>query len=409
MKKYIYISLVSIVLLLGIGCGDNTTNKAEIAIENASWNEIVAHGKGETVTMMMWMGDPKINGYMQNYIAPLVLREHQIKLEFVSGQGGTIVQLLANEKQANREESDVDLVWINGETFYQLRQLQALYGPWTAKVPNAAFIDFENPFIGTDFQQPISGFEMPWGNVQMTIIYNSQKIVSPPMNREELRRFVQTNPGKFTFDNHFTGLTFLKALFIDIAGGQEAVSGDFDEEVYIKYSSLLWEYIKEIQPYLWREGTVFPENVAQMHQLFGSGELWFTMSNNDAEVDSKVEAGIFPTTSRAYVPDFGSIQNSHYIGITSNSSHKAAAMLVANTLISPEAQVLKMNPKVWGDGTVLHTPSLNSAMQTNFEHIPSRKYAPLRKNIAPKALQELAPEYMIRLAADFNTKIIHNN
>jgi hypothetical protein len=39
--------------------------------------------------------------------------------------------------------------------------------------------------------------------------------------------------------------------------------------------------------------TVFPENVAQVHQLFSNGELWFTMSNNDAEVDSKIAEGLF--------------------------------------------------------------------------------------------------------------------
>jgi ABC-type uncharacterized transport system YnjBCD substrate-binding protein len=36
-----------------------------------------------------------------------------------------------------------------------------LYGPWTDKLPNAKNIDFKNPFIGTDFQQQINGFELP--------------------------------------------------------------------------------------------------------------------------------------------------------------------------------------------------------------------------------------------------------
>lgn len=64
-----------------------------------------------------------------------------------------------------------------------------------------------------------------------------------------------------------------------------------------------------------------------MHQLFASGELDFTMSNNDGEVDNKVIQGLLPKTSRAYVLDGGTIQNSHYIGITARSAHKAAAMV----------------------------------------------------------------------------------
>jgi putative spermidine/putrescine transport system substrate-binding protein len=72
--------------------------------------------------------------------------------------------------------------------------------------------------------------------------------------------------------------------------------------------------------------TVFPENVAQVHQLFSNGELWFTMSNNDAEVDSKIAERPFPNSTTVYVPEFGTIQNGHYIGISSNSANKAAAM-----------------------------------------------------------------------------------
>jgi putative spermidine/putrescine transport system substrate-binding protein len=312
------------------------------------------------------------------------------------------------EIQANKEKSDIDLMWINGETFYQLKQINGLFGPWTSQLPNAKYIDLKNPFIGIDFQQPIEGFEMPWGNVQMAIIYNSEKVINLPQTRAELASFVKQNPGIFTFDNQFTGLTFLKALLIDISGSKEELSGDFDQVKYDKYSKELWKYLKELKPYLWRKGTVFPESVAQMHQLFANGELWFTMSNNDAEVDSKIQEGLFSDKAMAYVPTFGTIQNSHYMGIPSNSGHKTAAMVVANTLISVEAQAQKMNPIVWGDGTVLDMKSLTDADRAKFENIPSRKKAPKRVEIQSKALKELAPEYMVKLAEDFRKNIINN-
>jgi len=293
------------------------------------------------------------------------------------------------------------------QSFYQIRQIDGLYGPWTDLIPNAKYINFSNPFIGIDFQQPTEGFELPWGNVQMTLIYDSQKVQNPPKTRAELSAFVKQHPETFTFDNHFTGLTFLKALLIDIAGGNDALSGEFDEEKYKQYSEELWQYISDLKPYLWNKGEVFPENVAQMHQLFAGGELWFTMSNNDAEVDNKIAEGLFPKTARAYVPDFGSIQNSHYLGITKLSGKKAATMVVANTMVSFEAQLEKMNPEVWGDGTVLSMDKLPEFQRNAFENIPQRKYAPKRSNIQEKALMELAPEYMIRLAEDFRKEIIN--
>ena len=399
-----YLILITAVLITA--CGGKEKEENSIDLTSASWEEIEKEAQGKTVNMMMWSGDPKINSYMKNYVAPAMKERYNIDVELSNGQGNAVVQLIMTEKQAGKK-SNIDMMWINGETFYQLRQVKGLYGPFVDQLPNAQYIDLDNPFIGTDFQEPINGMEAPWGNVQMTLIYNSDKVTDLPQSREDLLDFVKANPGKFTFDNHFTGLTFLKALLIDIAGGKDALAGDFNEEKYNKYSAQLWSYVKELQPFLWKSGDAFPQNVAQMHQLFASGELSFTMSNNDAEVDNKINEGVFAASSRAYVPEFGTIQNSHYLGIASDAVDKAAAMVMINFMISPEAQLEKQNPDVWGDGTVLKIDRLSQEFQEKFQNIPSRKQAPNRADIQKKALKELAPEYMIRLAEDFRTEIIN--
>ncbi len=406
MKKLGPINLMLVLWLAVISCKNDPTTVDSFDPVASSWEEIKNEAAGKTVTLMMWSGDPKINAYITNYIAPAVKENYNITLETANGQGNAIVQLLMTEKQA-AQPSNIDMMWINGETFYQLRQIDALYGPFLDQLPNAQYIDLENPFIGQDFQEPIKGMEAPWGNVQMTLIYNKEKVSSPPQSRAQLLEYVKNNPGTFTIDNHFTGLTFLKALLIDIAGGEQSLSGSFDQEKYDRYSPALWQYVKELQPYLWKGGAVFPENVAQMHQLFASGELHFTMSNNDAEVDNKINEGLFPNTSRAYVPNFGTIQNSHYLGIPGHAIDKAAAMVVINFMISPAAQLEKQNPAVWGDGTVLDLESLPQQWQDEFENIPGRIYAPDRGSIQTKARMELAPEYMIHLAEDFRTQIIN--
>lgn len=400
-SKYLF----SILILLFLMSCQESEKQEQIDLSELSWNEVIEKGKSQNINMMMWKGDPKINAYMQDVVKPLVKEKYNIKLNIVSGQGNVLVQSLMNEIQADADQSELDLLWINGETFYQLRQIDALFGPWTNHAPNAKYIDFENPFIGKDFQQDINGYEMPWGNVQMTLIYNKNKVKNLPQTRAELLSFVKENPGKFTFDNHFTGLTFMKSLLIDIAG-RKTLSGDFDEEKYQKYSAELFTYLKELKPYLWRKGEVFPEDVAQMHQLFAAGELWFTMSNNDAEVDNKISEGLFSKNTRAYVPEFGSIQNSHYFGIPKKSAYKLSAMLVINEMISPELQFQKMQPEVWGDGSVLDIEKLPEDIQKKWKSKPQRQYAPPRSEIQKNALQELAPEYMIRLADDFKEKIL---
>jgi putative spermidine/putrescine transport system substrate-binding protein len=395
-----------LLLWLLAGCTAEQAGEPEQNLSKMSWEAIEAEAKGATLTHMMWTGDPLINDYMQNYVKPEVKERYGIELNIVSGQGSTIVQTMMAELQAGKTESEVDMMWINGETFYQLRQIKGLHGPWTEQLPNAQYIDLDNPFIGVDFQQPVDGYECPWGNVQMAIIYDTLRTPNPPQDRQELLAYAKKHPGTFTIDTRFTGLTFLKALLIDIAGGQETLAGGFDETKYRQYAPQLWDYLRELKPYLWKEGQSFPEGVAPMHQMFANGELHFTMSNNDCEVDNKVLQGVFPESARGYVWEPGTIQNSHYLGIAKHSGNKAAAMVVANFMISPEAQYRKMDPAIWGDGTVLSLDKLPDDWAAKFRNLPNRQYAPDREAIQDKALMELAPEYMIRLAEDFRKEII---
>lgn len=396
-----------LLLLVGVlhACSAGEVEPAE-DLSHLNWEEIEARASGSTLTYMMWTGDPLINDYMNNYVKPTVKQRFDIDLNIVSGQGSVIVQTMMAEKQAGKRNSEIDMMWINGETFYQLRQIEALHGPWTDKLPNARYIDLDNRFIGIDFQQPVNGYECPWGNVQMTLIYDTLRTPNPPQNRAELLAYVQEHPGTFTIDNQFTGLTFLKALLIDIAGGSEELTGPFDEKTYNKYAPQLWAYVNQLKPYLWKQGNTFPEGVAPMHQMFANGELHFTMSNNDCEVDNKIMQGVFPKSARGYVWELGTIQNSHYLGIARQSDHKAAAMVVANFMISPAAQLGKMDPAVWGDGTVLSMDKLPGEWPKKFRNLTNRRYSPDRETIQGRALMELAPGYMIRLAEDFRTQII---
>jgi len=399
--KNIFYYLVLIILI--ISC---SSHQEKTEISNNSWEQVSEIAKGETVNLMMWKGDPLINKYMSDYVVPELQKQYGVTLNIIEGQGNSIVSLLMTEIETNKQKSEVDMVWINGETFYQLRQINSLYGLFVERLPNSQYVNWENPFIAYDFQQAVEGYECPWGNVQMAFIYNSDKVQNQPMNLNELEIWVKAHPGKFTIGNEFTGMTLLKSWLIYLAGGKDSLSGKFDVEKYLKYSTQLWEYLNRIKPYFWNNGKSFPSSIAQMHQLFANGELWFTMSNNDGEVDNKMIQGIFPESSRAYVPETGTIQNSHYLGIVSHSANKEAAMVICNFLISPEAQFKKMQPSVWGDHTILSISKLPVGWQQKFKEIPGRKYTPERADIQDKALMEPAPEYMIRTFDDFRKEVM---
>ncbi|QXD15592.1 ABC transporter substrate-binding protein [Rhodocaloribacter litoris] len=397
------IPFVLLVVFLA-GCGRAPAPEPDLA--RASWEEIERLARGQTVDLLMWTGDPYINAYMRTYVIPTLRERHGITLNIVPGQGNQIVSMLMTEREAGKTESAFDMMWINGETFYQLRQIDALYGPFTERLPNARYIDFDDPFIGIDFQQPVDGYEMPWGNVQWILIYDSARVSDPPRTPEALAAWVKAHPGRFTFDTSFTGMTFLKTLLIHFAGGPGRLSGPFDPETYARHAPRLWRFLNEIKPYLWKRGETFPASVTQLHQLFAAGEIDFTMSNNDGEVDNKVLQGLFPETARAYVLDGGTIRNTHYLGIVKTAPHKAGALVVCNFLISPEAQLKKLDPQVWGDGTVLDLDRLPPAWQERFRNVSGRRFAPDRAAIRDRALQEPDATYMIRLYDDFRREVI---
>jgi putative spermidine/putrescine transport system substrate-binding protein len=240
----------------------------------------------------------------------------------------------------------------------------------------------------------------------MATIYNSTKVENPPMDLEQLEQLIREQPGKFTFSNDFTGMTLLKSWLIHFAGGSQSLSGPFNQDKYQKASRKLWDYINRNKKYFWNKGETFPSSIAQLHQLFANGEVYFTFSNNDCEVDNKINQGVFDNNAMAYVPKIGSIQNSHYLGIPKLAKNKHSAMLAINFLISEQAQFAKIKPSVWGDGTVLDIQKLSEEWQIKFREIPGRKNAPDRDLIKLKALQEPAPEYMIRLFEDFRKEVI---
>jgi len=398
--RYFLITLLGLIVL---SCGSTIQNEEDIG--NLSWNEITQRAEGKTVNWMMWQGSPYVNDYINNYVIPEVKKRHNINLEISSGQGNQIVSILLTEIEAGKEVSEVDMAWINGETFYQLRQIDALYGPFTERLPNAKYVDFNNPFIKYDFQKEVNGYEAPWSITQWVMLYNTANVDNPPQNMQQLEAYVKANPSTFTIPNEFVGMTFLKSLLVELAG-EETLYGEFDKQAYQKYSGQLWEYINRIKPYFWKEGETFPSTIGAMDQMFATGELNFSMRFGVNAIDNQVVDGSYPKSARAYAWSSGTIQNTNYVGIMKHSGNKAAAMVVANFLLSPEAQYEKRKMSRNGSRTVLEEEKLPEEWRRKFENAAQSNYAPPRDSLEKKALQELGPEYMINLFDDFRKEVI---
>ena len=392
-------------LVLLTACGGSEAPQTDP--RSMDWTDVERAARGAEVRLAMWTGDPAINRYMQDFITPRLRERFAIELSIVPA-AGDIPLLLANELAAGQRQSHLDVVWINGETFYKLRELDALYGPFTEHLPNNALVDWRNAHIARDFQQPVAGYEAPWGTVQLLLISDGARVPQPPRDPAALAAWILAHPGRFTFDTAFTGLSFLKSLMIGLYGDPAVLDGEFNEARYTAARERLFVWLREVRPALWRDGRSFPHDVAQLHQLFANGEVDFTMSMNDGEVDNKVASGLFPDSARAYALDTGTVANTHYLGIVARAPHKAAAMVVINELQSVEAQYEKQRGKVWGDGTVLDVARLPAPWSARFAGLASRERAPPRTELARRALAEPSPAVMIRLERDFRAHFIND-
>ncbi|HET8735995.1 MAG TPA: ABC transporter substrate-binding protein [Pricia sp.] len=399
------IPIIIFLVLLSFSCADQPSQDDE-ALKTDSWEEIARKAKGTTVNFMMWQGSPVINDYINNYVVPSVKKEYNIDLNISGGQGPEIVQLVMGEKQADIERGQVDMVWINGETFFQLRKVDGLWGPFVHQLPNAKYINMDDPFINTDFQQPVEGMEAPWSITQFAMVYDSAKIGNPPKTLPQLTEYLRKHPGTFTISNDFTGMTLLKSFLAELGGSPTSLDGPFDEEKYTKLSQQLWKYINAHKKYFWKEGRTFPKEQSKMGQLYANGELLLVYGFSEGGIEEKVLSGLYPESTRGYAWKNGTIKNSNYLGIVYNAPEKAGAMQVIDFLLSPEAQLKKADVNGMNSNTVLNLESLPSDWQEKFKKGTKRRYGPEMIDLENNAIAEPAPEYMIRLYEDFRKQVI---
>jgi len=352
----------------------------------------------------MWRGDPSINAFVDQWVAPRVQERHGITLTAVEGQGSEIVNQLVVEREAGSRGS-ADLVWINGETFGNLRQESLLDGPWAGSLPNARYVDSASPIIMRDFEQDPAGYESPWGRVQFALIYDSLRTPDPPRTVAALGHWILAHPGRFTHDQQFTGTTFLVILLYALGGGVRQYQGGFDSLRYAEGSARVFQWLERHRPAFWREGKTYPRGVAELHRLFANQEVDFSMSYNQNEVITKVRQGILPATARALLLQDGTIANTHFVAIPFNATHTAGAMVVADFLLSPEAQLEKQRPEVWADGTVLARDGLPPEWAARFDPGSQDPRALPADSMAKYARPEVSPRYRERLSAEWRARV----
>lgn len=367
--KFKLISVIlALILLLSSGC---SKKQIEQDLSNKSWDEIVKLASGTKVTFYGWGGDENINRWLDNSVAKELKEKYNITLERVPMLPNEYLPKLLNEKQINAKGT-IDIVWINGENFYNAKQQGLLYGPFTDKLPNfQKYINKNSPDVIYDFGHPVEGFESPYGKAQLVLIGETSKIDFLPKDYREFMELAKKYPGKITYPNvtDFTGSAFVRNIIYDIVGYEVFLNLEADKEKVREAIQPALDYFVQLKPYLWRQGKTYPSTLAQLDNMFADGEVYVTMNYTPFHVATKIKEGVFPKTSKSFLFEKGTIGNTHFLAIPFNAPNKAAAMVVINHILSPEVQASKFNPKVWGDLPVVEYELLNEEEKNMFNTI----------------------------------------
>ena len=374
------------------------------------WDDIVKRSRGQTVDWFMWGGFPATNAYVNGYVAPRVKELYGITLRQVPVKDiADVVGKLLVEKQAGRAAGgDVDLMWINGENFRTCKRFGLLYGPFADRLPHQRLVDWSKPSVRNDFGEPVEGLESPWGSAQVVMIYDSKRIPDPPRSMAALLDWARRHPGRFTYPAppDFTGSVFVRHVFYHAAGDVAVWQGPLDERRFEAAAAATYRTLKDLAPFLWREGKTYPETPIRLSQLLADGEVDFALSYHPAEASKMILDGLYPPTVRTFVFDEGTIANTHFVAVPFNAADKEGAMVVADFLLSPEAQLQKADPAVWGDFPAIDLARLDPAWQAKFAALP-RGAATLPNDVLQRhQLPEPPSEILIRLEKGWDEHVL---
>lgn len=339
------------------GAGDTTTT-TEVMVTPInvpgfdSWEEVLAAADGTTVNWFQWGGDDTHNQNVDRDIGDRIMELYNIDLNRVPvADTADAVNKVLDEKAAGVETGGtVDLIWINGENFRTLKSAGLLYGPWAEELPNSKFVPWDIPGVANDFGEPVEGLESPWGHAQFVMEYNTDFVTDPPTTFEALQTWVHDNPGLFTYPAipDFTGSVFVRHLFYWAAGETEPFVGPFDQAKFDEVAPIVWEYLNDIEDDLWRGGDTYPEANAML-DLLANQEIYFNMGYGPSRASTNIASGVYPESIRTFIFDTGTLSNNNYVAIPFNAENPAAAMVLANYILTPEFQLVMSDPEgPWG-------------------------------------------------------------
>ncbi|NKC33427.1 ABC transporter substrate-binding protein [Falsiroseomonas selenitidurans] len=377
------------------------------ALLAADWPAVQREARGQTVFLNAWGGDDRTNAFLA-WAGGRVQALHGVAMRHVRlrDTAEAVARVVAEKAAGRTQGGSVDLIWINGPNFLAMKEQGLHFGPFLDRLPNARFIDrLGKPSTIVDFTVPVEGLAAPWRMAQVAFIADSARVPQPPRSMAALLDWARANPGRTTHPQvrNFMGVTFLKQALHELAPDKAALLRPACDATLRPAADALWAWYDQLRPHLWRGGRAFPANGPAQRPLMLDGELDIYISFNPAEAAVAIANGQLPETARPFVLAGGTLGNTSFVSIPFNAAHAAGAMLVADFLLSAEAQAQAADPRVLGSPTVLDLAALPPEGRARFAALPAGP-AILPPEALGRPLQEPHPSWMTRLTAEWEDR-----
>ena len=164
---------------------------ATSAFAAESWQSIQQQATGQTVWFNAWGGDEAVNRYL-DWVSGEMKTHYAINLKIVHlADAADAVKRIQTEHAAGRSSNgSMDLLWVNGENFRNLKAANLLLTGWAQTLPNWRYVDTRKP-VTEDFAIPTDGAESPWGGAQLTFIARKASMPTPPADPHALLLYAQ--------------------------------------------------------------------------------------------------------------------------------------------------------------------------------------------------------------------------
>ena len=406
-----YFSFLAAATVAGLGAATAPDAWAQADRGSAAWKQTLAQARGQTVYWNAWAGDEKTNAFIA-WAGQQVKARYGVTVVHTRLQDtAEAVTRVVAEKAAGRSSGGtVDLIWINGPNFLAMKQQGLLHGPITQLLPNFRYVDTGQKRSNLiDFTTPVDGMAVPWSLAQLVFVYDAARIpdaADVPHSAPAMLAWAKTHPGRLTHPqvSNFLGSTFLKQALVDLLPNPAVLQVPATDANFAATTAPLWTWYDQLKPHLWRQGRQFPDNGPAQRQLLNDGEIDITLSFHPAEAAAAVRDGLLPASVRPFTFAKGTIGNTSFVAIPYNAAHTAGALVLANFLISPEAQAHAQSIATLGNLNVLNLDKLPAAERARFASLANDN--PALPTAAQLGTPQLEPHasWMTRIESEWRRR-----